>query len=102
MDTGYQDSECASELADRARQFMDEVVIPTGREKLLGGGEILDETLQMCGGNGIVRDFPISCFYENAHQFCLVDSAEKVYLCSLAREPFEDIDVIYIKYVAAS
>jgi len=61
--------------------------------------EILDEALQMCGGNGIARDLPISYFYENARPFRIVDGADEVHLRSVAREAFEDIDSSEVEHI---
>jgi acyl-CoA dehydrogenase len=63
--------------------------------------EILDEALQMCGGNGIARDLPISYFYENARPFRIVDGADEVHLRSVAREAFENVDYSEVEHITS-
>jgi len=54
--------------------------------------EIIDDMLQLCGGNGMARDLPISYFYEEVRGFRIFDGADEVHLRSIARESFEDVD----------
>ena len=54
--------------------------------------EIIDDMLQMCGGNGMARDLPLSYFYEEVRGFRIFDGADEVHLRSIAREAFEDVD----------
>lgn len=54
--------------------------------------DIIDDMLQLCGGNGIARDLPISHFYEEVRGFRIFDGADEVHLRSIARATFDDID----------
>lgn len=54
--------------------------------------EVIDDCLQLCGGNGIGKDLPIADFYENVRQFRLVDGADEVHKRVIARDSFEDVD----------
>lgn len=53
---------------------------------------IIDDMLQLCRGNGIARDLPISYFYEEVQAFRIFDGADGVHLRSIARATFDDID----------
>lgn len=53
--------------------------------------EVIDDCLQLCGGNGIGKDLPIADFYENVRQFRLVDGADEVHKRVIARDSFEEI-----------
>lgn len=53
---------------------------------------VIDDCLQLCGGNGIGKDLPIADFYENVRQFRLVDGADEVHKRVIARESFEEVD----------
>jgi acyl-CoA dehydrogenase len=52
--------------------------------------EIIDEAVQMCGGNGIGKDLPLADFYENVRAFRIIDGADEVHLRSIAREAFDE------------
>ena len=54
--------------------------------------EIIDDMLQLCGGNGIARDLPIAHFYEEVRAFRIFDGADEVHLRSIARAAFDDVD----------
>ncbi|ARS90259.1 acyl-CoA dehydrogenase family protein [Natrarchaeobaculum aegyptiacum] len=54
--------------------------------------DIIDLSLQACGGNGIGKDLPIAYFYESVRPFRIVDGADEVHRRSIARWAFEDID----------
>ena len=61
--------------------------------------DILDETVQMCGGNGIGKDLPIAHFYEGARSFRIVDGADEVHKRVIARDSFEDVDPSEVEHV---
>jgi len=52
--------------------------------------DIIDEMLQLCGGNGMARDLPLAYFYEDVRGFRIFDGADEVHLRSIAREAFDD------------
>ncbi|WP_276260555.1 acyl-CoA dehydrogenase family protein [Haloglomus litoreum] len=54
--------------------------------------DIIDDMLQLCGGNGIARDLPIAHFYEEVRAFRIFDGADEVHLRSIARASFENVD----------
>ncbi|WP_440008898.1 acyl-CoA dehydrogenase family protein [Halomicrococcus sp. SG-WS-1] len=54
--------------------------------------DIIDDSLQLCGGSGISKDLPIADFYENVRQFRIVDGADEVHKRTIARDAFDDID----------
>ncbi|MCH7661695.1 MAG: acyl-CoA dehydrogenase family protein [Euryarchaeota archaeon] len=54
--------------------------------------EVIDDCLQLCGGNGIGKDLPIADFYESVRQFRLVDGADEVHKRVIARDSFEEVD----------
>lgn len=62
--------------------------------------DIIDDMLQLCGGNGIARDLPIAHFYEEVRGFRIFDGADEVHLRSIARASFEDIDQSELNTVA--
>jgi acyl-CoA dehydrogenase len=53
---------------------------------------VIDDALQICGGNGIGMDLPIAEFYANVRTFRIVDGADEVHLHTIAREEFENVD----------
>jgi acyl-CoA dehydrogenase len=61
--------------------------------------DILDQTVQMCGGNGIGKDLPIAHFYEGARSFRIVDGADEVHKRVIARDAFEDVDPSEVEHV---
>jgi len=61
--------------------------------------DILDQTVQMCGGNGIGKDLPIAHFYEGARSFRIVDGADEVHKRVIARDAFEDVDPTEVEHV---
>nr|WP_218780622.1 acyl-CoA dehydrogenase family protein [Halobaculum halophilum] len=58
MDISYDDSEAARELADRAREFLDEEVIPVERE-VLGGDPVTAE--QVADLRAVAREYDVYC-----------------------------------------
>lgn len=52
--------------------------------------DIMDLTVQCCGGNGIAKDLPLAQFYENVRPFRIFDGPDEVHRRSIAREVFED------------
>jgi acyl-CoA dehydrogenase len=52
--------------------------------------EAVDESVQICGGNGIGKDLPLADFYENVRAFRIIDGADEVHLRSIAREAFAE------------
>jgi len=54
--------------------------------------DVVDLAVQICGGNGIGKDLPLSDFYEEVRQFRLVDGADEVHNRVIARAAFEDVD----------
>ncbi|WP_277553626.1 acyl-CoA dehydrogenase family protein [Halobaculum limi] len=54
--------------------------------------DIVDECLQLCGGNGIGKDLPIADFYEAVRQFRIIDGADEVHRRVIARDAFDDVD----------
>ncbi|WP_313691473.1 acyl-CoA dehydrogenase family protein [Halorarum halobium] len=58
MNVSYDDSEAARDLAGRAREFLDEEVIPVERE-VLGGDPVSDE--QVAELRGAAREYDVYC-----------------------------------------
>ncbi|MFB6122133.1 MAG: acyl-CoA dehydrogenase family protein [Haloferacaceae archaeon] len=54
--------------------------------------EVIDQSLQFCGANGIGKDLPLSQFHENVRQFRIVDGADEVHKRVIARDAFDDVD----------
>ncbi len=54
--------------------------------------EIIDDCIQLCGGNGIGKDLPLADFYENVRQFRIVDGADEVHKRVIARDALSEID----------
>lgn len=52
--------------------------------------DIMDLTVQCCGGNGIAKDLPLAQFYEQVRPFRIFDGPDEVHRRSIAREVFED------------
>jgi acyl-CoA dehydrogenase len=52
--------------------------------------DIMDLTVQCCGGNGIAKDLPLAHFYEEVRAFRIFDGPDEVHRRSIAREAFED------------
>ncbi|MEM4782544.1 MAG: acyl-CoA dehydrogenase family protein, partial [Halalkalicoccus sp.] len=77
-----------------------EARIPVSMAKVFAANtvqEVIDDCLQLCGGNGIGKDLPIADFYENVRQFRLVDGADEVHKRVIAREALSDVDDREIK-----
>ncbi len=53
---------------------------------------VIDDCIQLCGGNGIGKDLPLADFYENVRQFRIIDGADEVHKRLIAREALEDVD----------
>lgn len=78
----------------------DEARIPVAMAKVFAAKtvqEVIDDCLQLCGGNGIGKDLPIADFYENVRQFRLVDGADEVHKRVIARDSFDTVDESEIK-----
>ncbi|MFC6904647.1 acyl-CoA dehydrogenase family protein [Halalkalicoccus tibetensis] len=72
-----------------------EVRIPVAMAKVFAANtvqEVIDDCIQLCGGNGIGKDLPLADFYENVRQFRIIDGADEVHKRVIAREAFEDVD----------
>jgi len=54
--------------------------------------DIVDNCLQVCGGNGIGKDLPLAYFYERTRGFRIFDGPDEVHLSRIARESLESID----------
>ncbi|SFR67454.1 acyl-CoA dehydrogenase family protein [Halogeometricum limi] len=54
--------------------------------------EVIDDCLQLCGGNGIGKDLPLADFYEDVRAFRLIDGADEVHKRVVARDAFRDVD----------
>ena len=52
--------------------------------------EVIDDCVQICGGNGIGKDLPLADFYENVRAFRIVDGADEVHLRSIAKRVFDE------------
>ncbi len=79
-----------------ARQIADgkEARIPVAMAKVFAANvtqDVIDSSVQMCGGNGIGKDLPLADFYENVRQFRIVDGADEVHKRVIAREAFSDV-----------
>jgi acyl-CoA dehydrogenase len=61
--------------------------------------DIVDDMLQVCGGNGMARDIPLAHFYEDVRGFRIFDGADEVHLRSIARASFDDVDSDEIRNV---
>ena len=61
--------------------------------------EIIDLTVQCCGGNGIGKDLPLAYFYESVRSFRIVDGADEVHRRSIARNAFEDLKPEEVEHV---
>ena len=61
--------------------------------------DIIDETVQMCGANGIGKDLPIAYFYEGCRSFRIVDGADEVHKRVIARDAFDDVDPTEVEHV---
>lgn len=87
-----------------ARQIKqgEEARIPVSMAKVFTANtvqEVIDTTLQLCGGNGIAKDLPLADFYEAVRQFRLVDGADEVHKRVIARDAFSDIDSSEVAHV---
>jgi acyl-CoA dehydrogenase len=54
-------------------------------------GDVIDFSLQACGGSGVSKDLPIADFYENVRAFRIFDGADEVHKRTIARSAFEDV-----------
>lgn len=52
--------------------------------------DVIDDCVQVCGGNGIGKDLPLADFYENVRAFRIVDGADEVHLRSIAKRVFDE------------
>ena len=79
-----------------------EARIPVAMSKVYAANvanEVIDFSLQACGGNGIGKDLPIADFYQAVRSFRIVDGADEVHRRSVARDAFEDVDSSEIEHV---
>ncbi|MDS0295078.1 acyl-CoA dehydrogenase family protein [Halogeometricum luteum] len=73
----------------------EEARVPVSMAKVYAANvvqEVVDDCLQLCGGNGIGKDLPLADFYEDVRAFRLVDGADEVHKRVVARDAFEDVD----------
>jgi acyl-CoA dehydrogenase len=61
--------------------------------------DIIDTTVQLCGGNGVAKDLPLAYFYEDVRPFRIFDGPDEVHLRSIARASFEHVDESEIETV---
>lgn len=54
--------------------------------------EVIDTTVQLCGGNGIAKDLPLGYFYEDVRPFRIFDGPDEVHLRTIARAVFEEVN----------
>jgi acyl-CoA dehydrogenase len=54
--------------------------------------DIIDSTVQLCGGNGIAKDLPLGYFYEDVRPFRIFDGPDEVHLRTISRAAFENVD----------
>lgn len=54
--------------------------------------DIIDKTVQLCGGNGIAKDLPLGYFYEDVRPFRIFDGPDEVHLRTIARAAFEEVN----------
>lgn len=72
-----------------------EARIPVAMAKVFAANtvqEVIDDCIQLCGGNGIGKDLPLADFYENVRQFRIVDGADEVHKRVIARDALSEID----------
>jgi len=55
--------------------------------------DVIDDCVQVCGGNGIGKDLPLADFYENVRCFRIIDGADEVHKRSIARAALDPDDV---------
>jgi acyl-CoA dehydrogenase len=76
--------------------------IPVSKSKVFTANvcqEVIDLSLQACGGTGISRDVPIADFYEAVRSFRIIDGADEVHNRVIARDAFSDIDHSEVEHV---
>ncbi|WP_254830162.1 acyl-CoA dehydrogenase family protein [Haloglomus salinum] len=56
--------------------------------------DVIDDCVQVCGGNGIGKDLPLADFYENVRCFRIIDGADEVHKRSIARRALDPDDVV--------
>jgi acyl-CoA dehydrogenase len=56
--------------------------------------EVIDDCVQVCGGNGIGKDLPLADFYENVRCFRIIDGADEVHKRSIARAALDEDDIV--------
>ncbi|WP_435194564.1 acyl-CoA dehydrogenase family protein [Natronomonas sp. EA1] len=61
--------------------------------------EIIDFSIQACGGAGISKDLPISDFYEAVRAFRIIDGADEVHRRVIGRKAFEEVDTSEIEHL---
>ncbi|GAA0655891.1 acyl-CoA dehydrogenase family protein [Salarchaeum japonicum] len=72
-----------------------EARIPVAMTKVFAANtcqNVIDQAIQMCGGNGIGKDLPLADFYESVRQFRIVDGADEVHKRVIARDALSDAD----------
>jgi acyl-CoA dehydrogenase len=73
----------------------EEARVPVSMSKVFAANvvqEVIDDCLQLCGGNGIGKDLPLADFYEDVRAFRLIDGADEVHKRVVARDSFRDVD----------
>ena len=56
--------------------------------------DVIDDCVQICGGNGIGKDLPLADFYENVRCFRIIDGADEVHKRSIARSALDDAEIV--------
>lgn len=78
----------------------EEARVPVSMSKVYAANvvqEVVDDCLQLCGGNGIGKDLPLADFYEDVRAFRLIDGADEVHKRVIARDAFEDVDTSQVE-----
>ena len=73
----------------------EEARVPVAMSKVFTANTVqhaIDESIQICGGNGIGKDLPLADFYENVRAFRIIDGADEVHRRVIARDAFADVD----------
>ncbi|WP_363464577.1 acyl-CoA dehydrogenase family protein [Halogeometricum borinquense] len=73
----------------------EEARIPVSMSKVYTANvvqDVIDDCLQLCGGNGIAKDLPLADFYEDVRAFRLIDGADEVHKRVVARDSFRDVE----------
>ncbi|ADQ69419.1 acyl-CoA dehydrogenase [Halogeometricum borinquense DSM 11551] len=73
----------------------EEARIPVSMSKVYTANvvqDVIDDCLQLCGGNGIAKDLPLADFYEDVRAFRLIDGADEVHKRVIARDAYRDVE----------